>query len=129
MFLGMVTGVLVSTEKHPALQGRRLLWVTRTDPSGRSLGRSSLAVDSVDAGVGDSVLVLDEDIAFAIPKSVTFTPPSFRSIILAGLISLWMTSALWAKSRASATRLTMSRTFLKGRRLSFWINYKMKLSY
>jgi len=60
MFLGKVTGVLVSTEKHPALRGRRLLWVARTDPTGRFLGRSSLAVDSVDAGVGDSVLVLDE---------------------------------------------------------------------
>ena len=60
MFLARVSGVLVATEKHRALQGRRLLWVTRTAPDGESLGRSHLAVDTVDAGVGDSVLVLDE---------------------------------------------------------------------
>jgi microcompartment protein CcmK/EutM len=60
MFLGEVTGELVSTLKHRELAGRRLLWVMRCDPRWRPLGRRTLAVDTVDAGPGDHVLVLDE---------------------------------------------------------------------
>ncbi|MFN8549528.1 MAG: EutN/CcmL family microcompartment protein [Candidatus Eisenbacteria bacterium] len=60
MFLGRVVGEMVSTLKHPALQGTKLLWVEKVDPSGRPLGARTLAVDTVDAGEGDPVLVLDE---------------------------------------------------------------------
>ena len=35
-------------------------------------------------------------IVFEIPKSVIFTMPDFRSIILAGFISLWITPLSWA---------------------------------
>jgi ethanolamine utilization protein EutN len=54
MFLGRVAGDLTSTCRHRALDGARLLWVARED------GRRSLALDTVDAGPGDRVLVLDE---------------------------------------------------------------------
>lgn len=60
MFLGVVGEPLVSTLKHPALAGQRLLWVERTAPDGARLGRRTLCVDSVDAGTGDRVLVVDE---------------------------------------------------------------------
>ena len=62
MFLGRVVGELVSTLKHDALRGERLLWVVRTDPGGRPLvpQRRILALDRVDAGPGDRVLVVDE---------------------------------------------------------------------
>ncbi len=60
MFLARVIGELVATLKHPALEGRRMLWVERVDPYGRLLGKRSLAIDTVDAGEGDAVLVTDE---------------------------------------------------------------------
>ncbi|MCA9728083.1 MAG: hypothetical protein KC729_10400 [Candidatus Eisenbacteria bacterium] len=60
MFLARVQGDLVSTLKHPALIGLRLLWIERVGPDLEPLGRWQLAVDTVDAGVGDPVLVLDE---------------------------------------------------------------------
>ncbi len=60
MFLGRVTGQLVATLKHSALEGQRLLWVKRTGPDGSDLPTSTLCVDSVQAGVGDTVVVLDE---------------------------------------------------------------------
>ena len=60
MFLGRVVGELVSTCKHPALHGARLLWVERLDAAGRPSGKRVLALDSVDAGTGAQVLVLDE---------------------------------------------------------------------
>lgn len=63
MFLGRVVGELVATLKHEALSGRRLLWVERIAPDGspaEATRRLRLAVDTVDAGPGDQVLVLDE---------------------------------------------------------------------
>ena len=60
MQIARVVGTLVSTVKHPALAGKRLLVVQPCDPGGRPQGKAAMAVDTVDAGVGDWVLVLDE---------------------------------------------------------------------
>jgi len=68
MFLGRVVGDLTATCKHEALRGARLLWVERTDPRGRPVDPPrprALAVDQVDAGPGDLVLVLDEGLGAA----------------------------------------------------------------
>ena len=60
MFLGRVVGDVVATVKHPALAQRKLLLVQPLTGEGAPTGRPTIAVDSVDAGVGDHVLVLDE---------------------------------------------------------------------
>jgi len=60
MFLARVTGTVVATIKHGDLESRKLLLVQPLDPEGRPTGRASIAVDAVDAGVGDHVLVADE---------------------------------------------------------------------
>ena len=60
MFLARVTGVVVATIKHPHLAGRKLLLVTPEPTPGRPALPAVIAVDSVDAGVGDRVLVADE---------------------------------------------------------------------
>lgn len=60
MILGRVIGNVVSTVKHPFLEGKRLLLVRPTDPEGRARGKVVVAVDTVRAGPGDRVLVLDE---------------------------------------------------------------------
>jgi ethanolamine utilization protein EutN len=60
MFLGIVTGTIVSTINHRFYDGKKLLVVERCDESWRSTGKYIVAVDSVDAGVGERVLVLDE---------------------------------------------------------------------
>ena len=60
MIAGRVTASVVSTEKHPHYVGRKLLVVQPVDPSGAPKGRSIVAVDGVQAGVGDLVLVVDE---------------------------------------------------------------------
>ena len=65
MFLARVTGVVVATVKHPHLAGRKLLLVTPEPTSGRPSPAAMIAVDSVDAGVGDRVLVADEGNAAA----------------------------------------------------------------
>jgi microcompartment protein CcmK/EutM len=60
MMLARVTGTVVSTEKHPHYVGRKILVVQPVTPDGTAKGRSILAVDGVQAGVGDLVLVVDE---------------------------------------------------------------------
>ena len=60
MFLARVVGDVVATIKHPALEQRKLLLVQPLAGDGAPVGRVAIAVDSVDAGVGDHVLVVDE---------------------------------------------------------------------
>lgn len=60
MILGRVTGVVVATHKHYKLEGRKLLLVQPLDLEGEPRGVVILAVDSVDAGEGDRVLVVQE---------------------------------------------------------------------
>jgi microcompartment protein CcmK/EutM len=60
MTLGRVIGTITSTINHAFYDAKKLLVVERTDPSGAPLADYLIAVDIVDAGVGDAVLVLEE---------------------------------------------------------------------
>ena len=60
MKLGRVSGTVVSTVNTPVYEGRRLLVCDLLDARGEPLGDYLIAVDSVGAGVGEPVLVLDE---------------------------------------------------------------------
>ena len=60
MILGRVIGTVVSTVKLQALSGHKILIVQPVDPQGRDSGAVTLALDSVQAGVGDTVLIIDE---------------------------------------------------------------------
>jgi microcompartment protein CcmK/EutM len=60
MILGVVTGSVYSTINHPFYDNRRLLLVERLSPDGKRTGGYLIAVDNVDAGAGETVLVIDE---------------------------------------------------------------------
>ncbi len=60
MTLAKVTANVVSTEKHAHYRGRKILVVQPVGPDGTPKGKSLLAVDGVQAGIGDLVLVVDE---------------------------------------------------------------------
>lgn len=60
MILARVKGEVVSTIKHPFYANRRVLLLDRIAPDGKDLGGYLVAIDSVDAGVGQTVLVIDE---------------------------------------------------------------------
>jgi microcompartment protein CcmK/EutM len=55
-----VIGNVVSTAKHPAFDGQRLMIVQPIGAEGESLGTSFLAVDRAQSGPGDRVLVMSE---------------------------------------------------------------------
>lgn len=83
MFLARVTGEVVSTIKHPVLVGRKELLVVPLDP--RTLapapGASSvIALDFVDAGQGETVLIVDEGNAAALVTGLS--DPPIRTMIL-----------------------------------------------
>jgi microcompartment protein CcmK/EutM len=60
MIVGRVIGEIHSTIHHPFYGSKKLLVVEKTDPAGKPTGDYVIAVDVVDAGVGEPVLVLDE---------------------------------------------------------------------
>jgi len=60
MKIARVVGNVLATVKHPALRAERLLLIVDEGPDGALGGQPRLALDRVDAGEGDRVLVLDE---------------------------------------------------------------------
>lgn len=56
MLIARVIGTTVSTIKDEKLVGRKLLIVRPTDEHGEASGKHYVAVDTVDAGIGDLVL-------------------------------------------------------------------------
>ena len=56
MLISLVIGTTVSTIKDPTLSGRKLLIMRQTDINGKPFGKPYVAVDTLDAGVGDLVL-------------------------------------------------------------------------
>jgi microcompartment protein CcmK/EutM len=60
MILGKIIGSVVSTIKLDVYRGYKILVVQPVDPGGRPHGRTFLAIDTVQAGTGDTVLVIDE---------------------------------------------------------------------
>ncbi len=55
-----VIGTVVGAARHPMYAGRKLMVVQRVDEQGRDSGESFLAVDQVQAGPGDRVIVMSE---------------------------------------------------------------------
>ncbi len=60
MFIAKVLGNVVASVKNKKLEGLKLMLVKQTDLNGEVKGRPMVAIDSVDAGEGDRVLVLKE---------------------------------------------------------------------
>ncbi len=57
MQIAKVIGSTVSTIKDEKLTGRKLLIVREADEAGNAVGKPYVAIDTVDAGTGDLVLI------------------------------------------------------------------------
>ncbi len=58
MLLAKIVGTVVATRKDPRLVSSKLLLVRSVDPHGKIDGGYLVAIDTVDAGVGETVLVV-----------------------------------------------------------------------
>src|SRR5208282_202088 len=75
MFLARVTGTVVSSQKVASMTGHKLLTVEplRVDPAGRdrlvTTGRTFVVVDTVGAGQGEMVLIVQGSSARLTPET------------------------------------------------------------
>lgn len=60
MILGKIVGEVVSTVKHETHSGAKLLLVRQLDPAQREQGAPFVAVDTLGAGVGETVLMTQD---------------------------------------------------------------------
>jgi ethanolamine utilization protein EutN len=60
MILARVLGNIVATQKNPRYQNARVMLCQQITPEGEDAGTTVLALDSVDSGEGDIVLIVQE---------------------------------------------------------------------
>jgi microcompartment protein CcmK/EutM len=60
MLIARVIGEIVATEKHPSHEGRKVLIVQPLNLDGTNRGDAVVALDAVDAGIGNKVLLSTE---------------------------------------------------------------------
>ena len=60
MILAKVLGNVVATQKNHRYENARVMLCEQMTPEGQATGHTVLALDSVDAGVGDTVLIVQE---------------------------------------------------------------------
>ena len=84
MILAKVTGNVVSTIKATGYESRTILIVQPIGPDGTSIVKSFLAIDAVQAGPGDTVLVMEEggSARYILDEPETFTVKA----VIAGIV-------------------------------------------
>jgi len=80
MYIAEVVGNVVSSVKHEQLRAHKLLLVQPTDPGGKPYGKPLIAIDMVDSGIGDRVLIVDQGTATRQVLKVDL--PTVRTVIL-----------------------------------------------
>jgi ethanolamine utilization protein EutN len=60
MILAKVLGNIVATQKNVRYENARIMLCEQITPEGKATGPTILALDAVDAGVGDTVLIVQE---------------------------------------------------------------------
>ena len=60
MILARVLGNVVATQKNPRYSGARVMLCQQITPEGDEMSTTIIALDSVDAGAGDVVLIVQE---------------------------------------------------------------------
>jgi ethanolamine utilization protein EutN len=80
MIVGKVSGSIYSTINHPFYDGRKLLIVDKVAPPGIPAEGYLIAIDTVGAGIGEYVLVIDE--GNSARQIVDNTAAPLRSIIV-----------------------------------------------
>jgi len=78
MLIARVIGELVATYKHPSHEGLKILMVQPLNLDGTDRGVALVALDAVDAGVGDKVLVVTEGFGACTPWAGFYNPLTWR---------------------------------------------------
>ena len=87
MLIGRVIGDVVATQKDPSHRGRKILVVQPLQLDGTDRGEPVLALDSVDAGIGDRVLLATEGFS---AMTAVGRPHSPIDMAVLGVIAPWI---------------------------------------
>ena len=85
VIIARVVGTVVATRKQESHEGKKILLIQPLDLEGQPMGDVVVALDSVDAGVGDRVLAVQE--GFSAMTSVGHTESPIDAAII-GVIDL-----------------------------------------
>ena len=80
MYIAKVIGDVVSSVKYETLVARKLLLVQPLEPGGTEYGKPLIAIDMVDSGIGDVVLIIDQGTATRTVMDMEY--PTIRTLIL-----------------------------------------------
>lgn len=83
MKLSKVIGHVVSSVKTPSYERSKLMVVQQIDTEGNSTGDSLIAVDGVQSGIGDIVLVVEEG---GSAREVMDNPEGAVDAIIVGIV-------------------------------------------
>lgn len=84
MILARVVGNVVATQKDPRYEGSRIMVVRPVNPDGSDEGDEILALDSVDSGIGDTVVVVRE--GWSASTSATGSPGAAIDSAIIGVV-------------------------------------------
>jgi ethanolamine utilization protein EutN len=96
MIIGKVTGTVVTTISHAHYKNRRLLVVQPLVMSGEKADEDFIALDTTQAGIGDTVLVNREGNG---ARQVLQNPDACVISIIVGIIDSIHTSPKWTGDR------------------------------
>lgn len=84
MLLARVVGNIVATQKDDRYEGGRIMVVRLINPDGSDAGDDLLALDAVDSGIGDTVVVVRE--GWAASTTSTGTPGAAIDSAIIGVV-------------------------------------------
>lgn len=85
MIIARVVGNVVATQKHETHQGKKILLIQPLDLENQPMGDVVVALDAVDAGVGDRVLAVQE--GFSAMTSVGHTESPIDAAVI-GIVDM-----------------------------------------
>ena len=84
MLLARVIGNVVSTQKNQRYEGSRIMLCRQITPEGEDMDYTCLALDSVSAGEGDIVVIVQE--GFSASTAATGTPGAAIDSAIVGVV-------------------------------------------
>jgi len=101
--LGRVAGTVVSTINAPAFDGRTLLLCDLLDPAGKPAGGYLIAIDTVGAGPGETVLILDEGTS---ARQVLGAPGAPIRAVIVGIVDAVIVDAVTTEKPGTPRAIT-----------------------
>lgn len=80
MIIARVVGNVVASQKHQSHEGKKILLIQPLDLDGEPMGDVVVALDAVDAGIGDRVLAVQE--GFSAMTSVGHTESPIDAAVI-----------------------------------------------